>query len=108
MRDFPDIGIESAFRRRTDDFERAAAQRPRAAVTASKLAASLHFNDFDPISALANRKARRLAKFSAGLIDPIDRQPIRFFTGSDEIASAGVDIDAARLPFGGKMCAVQP
>jgi hypothetical protein len=34
---------------------------------------------------------------------PVDREPIRFLAGGNKILSARVDIDAARLPFGGEI-----
>src|SRR5262249_1003853 len=73
------------------------------AAYAEFLGHSIHFNDLDPVGALSDRIAGRLAELPACLIDPIDREAIRFNAGGDEIMSARIDIDAARLPLGGKI-----
>jgi hypothetical protein len=64
---------------------------------------SRRFDDLDPVRTSSHRITRRLAEPSARRIDPIDREPIRFLTGGDEVVSARIDIDAARLSLGGEI-----
>ena len=64
---------------------------------------SVHLDDLDPVRALADRIAPWLAELSARLVDPVNRKPIRFLAGGNKILSAGIDIDAAWLSFGGEI-----
>src|SRR5437660_4122949 len=64
---------------------------------------SLDFDHLDPIRALSHWIARRLTEPAARLIDPVDREPIRFLARGNEVMPAGIDIDAARLALGGKI-----
>jgi hypothetical protein len=68
----------------------------------------LHVDDLDPVRTLSHRIAHRLCELSVRLVDPIDRESIRFLARGDEIMSARINIDAARLSLGAEIGDVSP